>query len=256
MKFFFKKEKLKRSKTLDLRYSRHNLLIPNKTSKEPLSAINELDNRELLVKDIYLDFDDSSEYDEKEEKIDDLIEETYVINTDLIQLGINGKFYKVRLTLADYAIICYDVKPKANERPLLVINFNQISADAQINKRSGALQIFILGFNNKIEFKSENKELFANFLSFLNYFVINSKGAKENLVGLCLRNNFYKDFYYSEENFLHNAKTGDVLIFRGNEFVANCQRFYTRDRYDHVALLVRKPSGVYFYESLSVTVIF
>ena len=54
-----------------------------------------------------------------------------------------------------------------------------------------------------------------------------------------------------EPDFKENAKTGDLLIFRGFEFAARCQRCFTGAHYDHVALLVRINDYLCVYESTS-----
>jgi hypothetical protein len=54
-----------------------------------------------------------------------------------------------------------------------------------------------------------------------------------------------------EREFASKAKTGDLLIFRGLDCPANCQRCFTRAHYDHVALLIKKGEQLYVYESTS-----
>ncbi len=54
-----------------------------------------------------------------------------------------------------------------------------------------------------------------------------------------------------EPEFKAKAKTGDLLIFRGFECPARCQRFFTGADYDHIALLYRKHDELFVYESTS-----
>jgi hypothetical protein len=51
--------------------------------------------------------------------------------------------------------------------------------------------------------------------------------------------------------FKEKAKTGDILIFKGFEFPARCQRFFTGAEYDHVALLIRIDGSLRVFESTS-----
>lgn len=52
-----------------------------------------------------------------------------------------------------------------------------------------------------------------------------------------------------ENEFKNKAKTGDLLIFRGFECPAKCQRCFTSAHYDHIALLYRKNDILFVYES-------
>ena len=54
-----------------------------------------------------------------------------------------------------------------------------------------------------------------------------------------------------ENEFVDKAKTGDLLIFRGFECPAKCQRFFTGSQYDHVALLFKRNGILFVYESTS-----
>lgn len=58
-------------------------------------------------------------------------------------------------------------------------------------------------------------------------------------------------YFMFEEQFCERAKTGDLLIFRGFEFGARCQRLFTGSQYDHVALLVKRNNILNVYESTS-----
>lgn len=55
----------------------------------------------------------------------------------------------------------------------------------------------------------------------------------------------------TESQFTDNSQTGDLLIFRGFECPAKCQRAFTGAHYDHVALLVKKKGSLFVYESTS-----
>ncbi len=54
-----------------------------------------------------------------------------------------------------------------------------------------------------------------------------------------------------ESEFRSKAKTGDLLIFRGHECTAKCQRCLTGAHYDHVALLLRINDFLQVYETTS-----
>ena len=80
----------------------------------------------------------------------------------------------------------------------------------------------------------------------------NSDGYKRNKLGLSLRNeDFYKDTYINLKYFESTVKTGDLLLFRSYECLPNCQRFFTRDQYDHVCLIIKKGQEIELFESNS-----
>ena len=50
----------------------------------------------------------------------------------------------------------------------------------------------MLGSDNEFFLKTTNSEVFDRILVCLNYFIRNSRGRKENLIGVSLREDFYK----------------------------------------------------------------
>ena len=47
----------------------------------------------------------------------------------------------------------------------------------------------------------------------------------------------------SLKKFEKEVETGDILLFRGKSALCKLQRAVTRGKYDHVALLIKYPSG-------------
>ena len=101
------------------------------------------------------------------------------------------------------------------------------------------------------KFKFANAEEFHNFSVFLLKVVSQSRGSRVNQLSVSLKKNFEREYYISNEDFMNKAKTGDCLLFRGFGCSSNFQRFITRADYDHVALLIKKESTIYLYESTS-----
>lgn len=83
-----------------------------------------------------------------------------------------------------------------NYNPLLVLDFNQITAYAKVYASQNKFKILVLGTNAEFEFKASSKEVFDNLLIHLNYSIENSEGAKINLMGISLRKDFYKVKYF------------------------------------------------------------
>lgn len=138
--------------------------------------------------------------------------------------------------------------------PILNLNFNQCSASFRINPSKCKIIIKVLSTNVKIfklKIPNNNHEIFKNLVYLLYNAIITSRGYRTNLLGITLKDNFWKNYYMHYTEFQTKAKTGDILIFRGFECPAKIQRFYTRSEYDHVALLIRNNGVLQVYEATS-----
>ena len=135
--------------------------------------------------------------------------------------------------------------------PLISINFNLLSCKLLLNKKDMnkknnneennlyELQILILGTNAKILFYIKNFEEYKKFSYIIGQKIFISEGYKINKMGLCFRNkDFYKDTYISTAEFESIAKTGDMLLFITMDCISDVQKFFTRDQYDHIALVI------------------
>lgn len=146
-------------------------------------------------------------------------------------------------------------EPKKAEdiyHPIVNLDFNLLTANVTINKQGGSVfSIYILGSKQVFKFRIVNKEIFERTIFFINTAIKFSNGFKTNIIGISLRHNFYKNYFITERDFREKAKTGDMLLFRGFEFPAVCQRCFTGAMYDHVALLQKTNNMLYVYESTS-----
>ena len=131
--------------------------------------------------------------------------------------------------------------------PLICINFNMLSCKLLLNKNDinnkekdlYEIQIIILGTKVKILFYIKNYEQYKTFSYIIGQKIFLSEGNKVNKMGLCLRNkDFYKDTYISTSEFESIAKTGDMLLFITMDCISDIQRVFTRDQYDHIALVI------------------
>ena len=141
--------------------------------------------------------------------------------------------------------------------PLLCLNFNLLSCKLLLNKKNNnknnkkyEIQILILGTSTKFSFFIKNYEIYKRFIYELGSIIYNSEGYKANKLGLSLRTkHFYSDTYISLSFFDSIVKTGDLLLFRSLECISDCQRFFTRDQYDHIANIVIMDGKIYLFES-------
>ncbi|EGR34155.1 PH domain protein, partial [Ichthyophthirius multifiliis] len=60
----------------------------------------------------------------------------------------------------------------------------------------------------------------------------------------CLTNYFLENDMLTEEEFVKNSTTGDLLLFQTNNFNAHIQRAVTRSKYDHIAMAVKLKDGI------------
>ena len=138
--------------------------------------------------------------------------------------------------------------------PILVLNFDLMTASISLNIESSEIIINILSLKQikfilKLPIKNDNF-LQKIFITIQNS-IINSRGYYINLFGVSVNKNFYKNYYISYNEFESKSKTGDILLFRGLEFPAKLQRCYTKNEYDHVAILHKKNGFLYVYEATS-----
>jgi len=112
----------------------------------------------------------------------------------------NKMFYsKCKIIVESNKIFVFEHKNKEepnnhNEEynPLLVLDFDMVTACVSIKAKSKKFKILVLGSNKEFEFKASTKEIFDTILIHLNFFIEKSEGAKKNLFGVSLRKDFYK----------------------------------------------------------------
>ena len=143
--------------------------------------------------------------------------------------------------------------------PLICLNFNLLSCKLLLNKKNTneknkkfEIQILILGTSKKISFFFQNYDIYKKYSYLIGSKINNSEGNKTNKIGLSFRTKeFYKDTYITTTIFESLAKTGDLVLFRTLNCLSDCQRFFTRDQYDHIALIIKKNGTIELLETTS-----
>ena len=138
--------------------------------------------------------------------------------------------------------------------PIFCINFNLMTSFLTTNKKNQEIIINIL--SNKIisfYFKPIKKDynLYLHLLTILQSSIINSRGYHYNILGVSFLKDFYTNYYMRVAQFEYKAKTGDLLLFRGFDCPSKIQRCYSKNKYDHVALMCKKNGILYAYEATS-----
>ena len=124
-------------------------------------------------------------------------------------------------------------------RPLLCLNLNLVSCILLINKMIlNEFTIKILGAKTKFSFIIDDKLMKERFCYILGNLIFNTEGYINNKLELVLNDNkFYTQTYITPEVFEYIAKTGDLLLFKTRHILADFQRIYTCDTYDHIAFI-------------------
>ena len=138
--------------------------------------------------------------------------------------------------------------------PILSLNFDTITSKIFINKKTNILIIQVLNIPpQSFILRFPNNEILIKYTCIINQAILSSEGNEQNLFGISLRfKNYYKMNTISTLEFENIAKTGDIILFQGSECPSNCQRFFTRDEYDHVALVKKSGGFISIYEATSI----
>ena len=171
------------------------------------------------------------EKEEKNPEIEDILKIQYELSHPLISINFNLLSCKLILNKND-------------------ININKINNNEENNLYE--IQILILGTKAKIIFYIKNYEEYKKFSYIIGQKIFISEGYKINKMGLCFRNkDFYKDTYISTTDFESIAKTGDMLLFITMDCISDVQKFFTRDQYDHIALVIIHDGDLEILEATS-----
>ena len=139
----------------------------------------------------------------------------------------------------------YDVS-----NPLFYINFDLLTCKLLLNKKTKWIKILIFNCNNSINLFIENINDYNKFIYLVNERICNSEGNKINLVELTYKTpSFIHNNYISVTEFQSMAKTGDLILFKTKSCGASFQRLYTRDTYDHVALIENNKGDISLFQA-------
>lgn len=136
-----------------------------------------------------------------------------------------------------------------------VILFDWVKVEMQIYKNY-CFDLTLSGCKRIFKLKAYNLTDFNNWTSIIQNAILNSRGFKEDIQ---IDDSYFKlDFWryglIEHEDFLKNAQTGDLLLFRGKHMGAKITRGWTKGNIDHAAIVVRFEKGfntgqVFFLES-------
>ena len=92
-----------------------------------------------------------------------------------------------------------------------------------------------------------------DWLRVLHKHQLSSKGYKTDYTRVAIQRQFWKNLRCSEDDFIKNAQTGDILLFKGKSWFSKFQRMLTGGEYDHVAMLFKFSDKLVLFESTGQT---
>ena len=107
------------------------------------------------------------------------------------------------------------------------------------------------GNDRKFEFKAESEEFAQNWAELIERHITESEGFKESKSCTGFKKPWRFD-HMSSAQFISNADTGDILLFRGTAAGAKVTRTLTGGYFDHVAMVLKfetDPGEVYLVEA-------
>jgi len=124
-------------------------------------------------------------------------------------------------------------------KPILCINFDLVSCILLINNITpNEFSLLILGTKKRYSFIIEEKEIKEKCCYILGNLIHNSEGYDYNQLSLVLSHKYFETrTYITPEEFEYSAKTGDLVLFKANHCLADIQRMFTCDKYDHIAIV-------------------
>jgi hypothetical protein len=143
----------------------------------------------------------------------------------------------------------------AKKYPSGIILFDWIRVDLLIHNNL-CFDLVVKNCRRVFKLKAYNKTDFLNWVTILENAIKNSQGFKNNLSvdDYQFSLDFWRYGLIKHEDFLKNAQTGDLLLFRGTHVAAKITRGWTKGNIDHAAMVVRFEKGfntgiIYFLES-------
>ena len=107
------------------------------------------------------------------------------------------------------------------------------------------------GNDRKFEFKADSEDVAKNWVENIEKHILESDGFKQSKSCAGLKKPWRFD-HMSSAQFISNADTGDILLFRGTAAGAKVTRTLTGGYFDHVAMVLKfeqDPNEVYLVEA-------
>ena len=146
---------------------------------------------------------------------------------------------------------------------ILNINLDLVTCKLIIHKEKLKFRLLLLGYKNNeskkylknikvIKFNCINaeKSRFYHICEIINRSILLSEGYNRNLFGVNFRKNYYTKPFISVLNFVKEANTCDIILFKTLSFAAKCQRCVTGGDFDHIAILIKTNNNLKLYDCI------
>lgn len=137
-------------------------------------------------------------------------------------------------------VTCKLVVHKEKQKFRLLLLGNKRSSDNYINK------------NKTIKFNCLNSEKtrFYHICEIINKCIILSDGYKSNFFGINYHKNYFTQHYINVINFVKEANSCDILLFKSFSSTSKCQRCITKGDYDHIVLLIKNENNLILFDCI------
>ena len=155
-----------------------------------------------------------------------------------------------------------NVEKEKDEKPKYILNINLdlVSCKLVIHKEKQKCRLLLLGYkkgNNLknikiIKFNCVNveKTKFYRFCNVLNKSIILSEGYKMNKFGINFFNNYFTQSSIDFLNFVREANTGDILLFKNYSRKESFQRKIMGSEYNHISLVIKNNNNLRLYDCI------
>eukprot|EP01017_Pseudomicrothorax_dubius_P016314 TRINITY_DN1850_c0_g1_i8.p1 TRINITY_DN1850_c0_g1~~TRINITY_DN1850_c0_g1_i8.p1 ORF type:complete len:269 (-),score=51.52 TRINITY_DN1850_c0_g1_i8:111-917(-) len=96
-----------------------------------------------------------------------------------------------------------------------------------------------LGMDKKFTFRALDNAQMHNWFKAIARAISYSEGGRSNLRKAFEEAKFWKFEHMHVDQLMREIQSGDILLFTMKDFGPNIQRFVTRSKYDHVAMLLK-----------------
>jgi len=143
---------------------------------------------------------------------------------------------------------------------ILNINLDLVTCKLIVHKEKQKCRLLLLGYKKNedlknikvIKFNCVNveKSRFYHFCNVLNKSIILSEGYKQNKFGI----NFFKNYFTQSStdvlNFVKEANTGDILLFKNYSKKNSFQRKLLVSEYNHISLIIKSNNNLKLYDCI------
>ena len=147
-----------------------------------------------------------------------------------------------------------------NHKYILNINLDLVTCKLIIHKEKQKCRLLLLG-NKKSDYLRDIKVIkincinvdysqFYHFCNVLNKNIILSEGYKNNKFGINFNKNYFTYAYIDVLNFVKEANTGDILLFKNYSKKDSFQRKLLASEYNHISLIIKNNNSLILYDCI------